>query len=102
MVAICQVGIRVENLQRRNCKSDIQKQLGEDRNLLPGCFYYRSDLYMACENCCLSCDKDKRQCADWKERHRTVQRDIYRARKAYKAKMEAEKAGALNHEGAEG
>lgn len=35
-----------------------------------------------CDNCCLSCDDDKKTCEAWKERRRVIRRITYQAKKA--------------------
>ncbi len=39
---------------------------------------------MQCQKCCISCDRDRKQCEDWKERRRKTRRAIYQANKATK------------------
>lgn len=36
---------------------------------------------MKCENCCVTCDADKKQCEARKERHRKNQRVLYKFKK---------------------
>ena len=42
---------------------------------------------MVCHKCCISCDKEKKQCEDYKERGRAVNKAIYRAKKNQKARQ---------------
>lgn len=38
--------------------------------------------FMACSNCCISCDKNKKACPDYKERSRAVRRSLYKIKKS--------------------